>query len=143
MVLTVLVRLGQAHRDAASPDTGVFVGVSQLEYAALSVAAGSGLNAYHATGAHLSATSGRVSFAFGLTGPAVTVGAEVCLFPNADRGAFHQERYGTATLRDEIRMPLAEHPKLSGSRNPIVLACSRLQCRPRRMWRVGNDRLRC
>ena len=53
---------------------GVFVGVSQLEYAALSVSAGAGLNAYHATGAHLSATSGRVAFTFGLTGPAITVG---------------------------------------------------------------------
>ena len=60
-----------------SPDMGIFVGVSQLEYAAISVAAGSGLNGYHATGAHLSATSGRVSFTFGLTGPAVTVGANV------------------------------------------------------------------
>ncbi len=64
----------QAQGGVASPDTGVFVGVSQLEYAALSIAAGSRLNAYHATGAHLSATSGRVSFAFGLTGPAITVG---------------------------------------------------------------------
>ena len=64
----------QAQGFAASSDMGVFVGVSQLEYAALSVADGAGLSAYHATGAHLSAASGRVSFAFGLTGPAVTIG---------------------------------------------------------------------
>ena len=50
------------------------MGVSQLEYARLSLEAGAPLNAYYATGAHLSAASGRISFTFGLKGPALTVG---------------------------------------------------------------------
>lgn len=40
-------------------DTGVYVGVSQLEYARITYGAGSGLNTYYATGAHLSVASGK------------------------------------------------------------------------------------
>jgi len=39
--------------------TGVYVGVSQLEYARISLEAGGALNTYYATGAHLSVTSGE------------------------------------------------------------------------------------
>lgn len=38
--------------------TGVFVGVSQLDYARIAYSTGSALNTYYATGAHLSVTSG-------------------------------------------------------------------------------------
>lgn len=42
--------------------TGVYVGVSQLEYARISLEAGGGaLNTYYATGAHLSVASGERS----------------------------------------------------------------------------------
>ena len=44
-----------------SRETGVFVGVSQLEYARLTLEAGAGLNTYYATGAHLSVASGELS----------------------------------------------------------------------------------
>ena len=54
-------------------ETGVFVGVSQLEYARISLESSAGLNAYYATGAHLSVASGRLSYTFGFKGPAVTV----------------------------------------------------------------------
>lgn len=54
--------------------TGIYVGVSQLEYARLGLEMDTPLNAYYATGAHLSAASGRISFTFGLRGPAVTIG---------------------------------------------------------------------
>ena len=50
---------------------GVYVGVSQLEYARITYETGSNLNAYYATGAHLSVTSGRVAYTFGLKGPAM------------------------------------------------------------------------
>ena len=44
---------------AASRGTGVYVGVSQLEYARISYEAGAALsNTYYATGAHLSVASG-------------------------------------------------------------------------------------
>ncbi len=41
--------------------TGVFVGVSQLEYARISLEAGAALNTYYATGAHLSVASGGLA----------------------------------------------------------------------------------
>jgi hypothetical protein len=50
---------------------GVYVGVSQLEYARVTYETGTNLNAYYATGAHLSVTSGRIAYSFGLKGPAL------------------------------------------------------------------------
>ena len=50
---------------------GVYVGVSQLEYARITYETGSNLNAYYATGGHLSVTSGRIAYTFGLKGPAM------------------------------------------------------------------------
>ena len=50
---------------------GVYVGVSQLEYARITYETGFNLNAYYATGAHLSVTSGRIAYTFGLKGPAM------------------------------------------------------------------------
>ncbi|DBA84018.1 TPA: hypothetical protein ACH3X1_006502 [Trebouxia sp. C0004] len=52
---------------------GVYVGVSQLEYARITYETGINLNAYYATGAHLSVTSGRIAYSFGLKGPALAV----------------------------------------------------------------------
>lgn len=51
----------------------MFVGVSQLEYARLTLEQKVDINAYYATGAHLSVSSGRISYTFGLRGPALTV----------------------------------------------------------------------
>ena len=50
---------------------GLYVGVSQLEYARITYETGSNLNAYYATGAHLSVVSGRIAYTFGLKGPAL------------------------------------------------------------------------
>ena len=50
---------------------GVYVGVSQLEYARITYETGTNLNAYYATGAHLSVTSGRIAYSLGLRGPAL------------------------------------------------------------------------
>ena len=90
-----------AHREPTR-STGVFVGVSQvswvasesrlqccskaepcgpsapllplqLEYARISLEARAALNAYYATGAHLSVAAGRLSYTFGLKGPALAV----------------------------------------------------------------------
>lgn len=52
---------------------GVYVGVSQLEYARITYETGINLNAYYATGAHLSVTAGRIAYTFGLKGPAMAV----------------------------------------------------------------------
>ncbi len=66
---------GAALASAASQPLkqGVYVGVSQLEYARLTLEHGVPLAAYYATGAHLSVTAGRVAFAFNLRGPAISV----------------------------------------------------------------------
>jgi acyl transferase domain-containing protein len=61
------------HAGAADRGAGVFVGVSQLEYARITLQQGVAINAYYATGAHLSVTSGRLAYTFGLRGPALTV----------------------------------------------------------------------
>ncbi len=58
---------------AAVRETGVFVGVSQLDYARTAYETGSALNTYYATGSHLSVTSGRLSYTHGFKGPALTV----------------------------------------------------------------------
>jgi acyl transferase domain-containing protein len=51
----------------------VYVGISQLEYARLTLDQRTPLSAYYATGAHLSVAAGRVAFTWGLRGPAVAV----------------------------------------------------------------------
>ncbi len=51
----------------------MYVGISQLEYARITLDSGYPVSGYYATCAHLSVTSGRVSFTYGLRGPAVTV----------------------------------------------------------------------
>ena len=63
------------HRELHEPvrNTGVFVGVSQLDYARTAYETGSALNTYYATGSHLSVTSGRLSYTHGFKGPAMTV----------------------------------------------------------------------
>jgi acyl transferase domain-containing protein len=49
------------------------VGLSQLEYARITLDQDTPVSAYYATGAHLSAAAGRVSYTWGLSGPAVAV----------------------------------------------------------------------
>merc|ERR1712078_622309 len=53
--------------------TGVYVGISMLEYAWTVTKHIPLPNTYTATSAHLSVSSGRLSYTFGLRGPAVTV----------------------------------------------------------------------
>jgi acyl transferase domain-containing protein len=51
----------------------VYVGISQLEYARITLDQNTPVSAYFATGAHLSVASGRISYTWGLRGPAVSV----------------------------------------------------------------------
>lgn len=61
------------HSSNSKQNVGVYVGVSQLEYARITHETGVNLNAYYATGAHLSVTAGRIAYTFGLKGPAMAV----------------------------------------------------------------------
>jgi len=49
------------------------VGLSQLEYSRITLEQRSPVSAYYATGAHLSVAAGRISYTWGLRGPAVAV----------------------------------------------------------------------
>lgn len=65
----VLAQSGCTYNSSSSGDLfGVYVGVSQLEYARICLEQNVPLTAYYATGAHLSVTSGRLSYTFGMRG---------------------------------------------------------------------------
>lgn len=75
LLLTYFLSSWQSFADTTlfRRDVGIFVGVSQLDYARIAYETGSALNTYYATGSHLSVTSGRISYSFGFKGPAITV----------------------------------------------------------------------
>ena len=52
---------------------GVFIGVSAVDYANMSMGAGTGPSAYSGTSWHLSITAARISYAFDLRGPAIAM----------------------------------------------------------------------
>ncbi|WP_437099876.1 SDR family NAD(P)-dependent oxidoreductase [Streptomyces sp. enrichment culture] len=66
-------RAGIAPPDARGTRTGVFAGVMYHDYASRLLAVPEGVEGYLGTGNSGSVASGRVSYAFGLEGPAVTV----------------------------------------------------------------------
>ena len=53
--------------------TGVYVGMSSMDYNKLVLRYSQAVTAFTSTGASLSVASGRLSYTFGLRGPAVTV----------------------------------------------------------------------
>lgn len=54
-------------------DTGVYVGIQQMEYGGLTARHISKIGAFAATGSPFSVAAGRVAFTFGLHGPAVSI----------------------------------------------------------------------
>ncbi|MFE0149004.1 beta-ketoacyl synthase N-terminal-like domain-containing protein [Nonomuraea sp. NPDC059007] len=56
-----------------STETGVFVGTNGQDYASLLHASQEGVDVYHGTGGAASVLSGRISYALGLEGPALSV----------------------------------------------------------------------
>jgi acyl transferase domain-containing protein len=58
---------------AAPRDAAVYVGLSQLEYPRITLTQRVPVSAFYATGAHLSVAAGRISFTWGLRGPAVAI----------------------------------------------------------------------
>ncbi|WP_458575197.1 type I polyketide synthase [Micromonospora sp. AKA38] len=66
-------RAGLAPADMRESSTGVFVGTNGQDYATLLMAARADTEGYQATGNAAAVVSGRLSYTFGLQGPAVTV----------------------------------------------------------------------
>jgi acyl transferase domain-containing protein len=63
-----------AHSPAvAAASCGVFVGISSIDYQKLASRYVPGVTAYSATGASLSVAAGRLSYSFGLKGPALAI----------------------------------------------------------------------
>eukprot|EP00854_Cymbomonas_tetramitiformis_P000816 gene816-1294_t len=58
---------------ASEADVGVYVGITWMEYAKLATKVDANPTAYSATGGALSVASGRISYHFGLKGPAVSI----------------------------------------------------------------------
>src|ERR1700730_11950939 len=69
-----LENAGIASTHLRGSSTGVFVGISTSDYASLAIAHDStNLDVYAATGGALSVAAGRISYVFGLNGPAMAV----------------------------------------------------------------------
>ncbi len=70
-----LAAAGQLHDRLAGSPTGVFVGITTVEFGQLQLAAGGigALDAYHITGNALNAAAGRLAYVFGLQGPCLAV----------------------------------------------------------------------
>ncbi|MCQ9710617.1 beta-ketoacyl synthase N-terminal-like domain-containing protein, partial [Streptomyces sp. BSP1] len=66
-------RAGVDPRSTRGARAGVFVGTNGQDYASLFIGSTEGAEGYLATGTSASVISGRLSYAFGLEGPAVTV----------------------------------------------------------------------
>src|SRR6185437_9042421 len=64
---------GLTRESASGSQTGVFAGINTLDYNARAWLAPDGLEGYDMTGAVGSVIAGRVSYVFGLNGPAMTV----------------------------------------------------------------------
>ncbi|MEU7686343.1 beta-ketoacyl synthase N-terminal-like domain-containing protein, partial [Streptomyces spectabilis] len=68
-----LERARMAPARLAGSDTGVYVGLNESGYRHLAAPAALGLESYLLTGTAMSVASGRIAYAFGLNGPALTV----------------------------------------------------------------------
>ena len=69
-----LENAGIAATQLRGSSTGVFVGITTSDYARLAIAnASTGLDIYSATGGALNVAAGRLSYVFGLNGPAMAV----------------------------------------------------------------------
>ena len=67
-----LENAGIATTDLRGSSSGVFVGITTSDYARLAIAS-NGLDVYAATGGALNVAAGRLSYVFGLNGPAMAV----------------------------------------------------------------------
>lgn len=64
---------GIAVSDLRGSRSGVFVGITTMDYARLAISSTSGLDVYTATGGALNVAAGRIAYTYGFNGPAMAV----------------------------------------------------------------------
>jgi acyl transferase domain-containing protein len=90
-------------------DTGVYVGIQQMEYGGLAAQHLPAMGAYSATSTPFSVAAGRLSFTYGFIGPAVSIDTACSsAMVAAHSAAQHLERRGGAALSAGINLMLAE-----------------------------------
>jgi acyl transferase domain-containing protein/NADPH:quinone reductase-like Zn-dependent oxidoreductase/acyl carrier protein/NAD(P)-dependent dehydrogenase (short-subunit alcohol dehydrogenase family) len=90
-------------------DTGVYVGIQQMEYGGLAAQHLPAMGAYSATSTPFSVAAGRLSFTYGFIGPAVSIDTACSsAMVAAHSAAQHLEKRGGAALSAGINLMLAE-----------------------------------
>jgi 3-oxoacyl-(acyl-carrier-protein) synthase/acyl carrier protein len=99
----------QAGPGACGPDTGVYVGIQQMEYGSMASAHTPVMGAFAATGTPFSVAAGRLSFTYGFGGPAVSIDTACSsAMVAAHSAAQHLQRRGGAALSAGVNLMLAE-----------------------------------
>lgn len=82
--------------EGVAPEVGVYVGIQQMEYGGMAAPYLSKIGPFSATGGPFSVAAGRMSFIYGLKGPAVR---RALLKEYASVDSYHQSiiRYGCMT----------------------------------------------
>ena len=119
-----LAAAGQLRDRLAGSLTGVFVGITTVEYGQLQLAAeGLGaLDAYHITGNALNAAAGRLAYVFGLHGPCMAVDTACSSSLVAVHLACASLRAGecTAALAGGVNLILSPHGSIALSKGRVL-----------------------
>lgn len=108
-VATVATTTASTSASVLGVDTGVYVGIQQMEYGGLAAQHLPAMSAYSATSTPFSVAAGRLSFTYGFIGPAVSIDTACSsAMVAAHSAAQHLERRGGAALSAGINLMLAE-----------------------------------
>lgn len=96
-------------RDHCAGETGVFVGIQQMEYGGMAAQHLPIMGAYSATSSAFSVAAGRVSFTYGFSGPAVSIDTACSsAMVAAHSAAQHLEKRPGVALSASINLMLSE-----------------------------------
>ncbi|KAK9803914.1 hypothetical protein WJX72_004698 [[Myrmecia] bisecta] len=96
-------------RSLTSAETGVYVGIQQMEYGGLAAPYLQSIGPFSATGGPFSVAAGRLSFTYGLKGPAVSVDTACSsALVGTHLGAQHLATHGGSALACGVNLMLAE-----------------------------------
>lgn len=108
-VSTVATTVARTSASGLGIDTGVYVGIQQMEYGGLAAQHLPAMGAYSATSTPFSVAAGRLSFTYGFIGPAVSIDTACSSALVAAHSATqHLERKGGAAFSAGINLMMAE-----------------------------------